>query len=142
MANCLRAFLLAGIVAVMAACLSACEYIPTSASELIDSDTIAVRAEATASDTFATNAKGTLEVTADWTVASNNVDIFIARGSGSCTAEALKNRSCDVVGSGESPTAKPESLTIANLAAGTYTLHVVNSGAAADTVSCHIVLTH
>lgn len=93
-----------------------------------------------ASETFATKGPGNLVVTADWTVASNDIDIFISRGTGPCTAESLKDHSCGFVGSGESLTAKPEALLIAELPAGRYTLHVVNSGAAADSVSCYIVL--
>ena len=36
---------------------------------------------------------------------------------------------------------KPEKLTMPNLAAGTYTLYVVNFGSTDESVACHIVLT-
>jgi len=114
---------------------------PAPVTRLIHDDAFAVGSRSVVPDTFATTSAGTLEVTVDWTFASNDVDIFIARGSEPCTLETFNNRSCGIIASEESTTLKPEKLTIPNFAAGSYTLYVANFGATDESVACHIVLT-
>lgn len=91
--------------------------------------------------TFTTTATGTLGVTVDWTFASNDVDIFIVRGTAPCTLTSFNNRTCGFIATSESTTQKPEKLSINNLAAGAYTLYVGNFGSSDESVAWQIVLT-
>jgi hypothetical protein len=85
---------------------------------------------------FATNAAGKLEIVLDWTFATNDLDIALARGD--CyTTEAA----CDIIDAAESLTAKPERLVIPALPAGTYTLLIANYGPAAESLSFQILHT-
>lgn len=91
--------------------------------------------------TFATTATGAIGVTVDWTVATNNVDIYLTRGNEPCTVDQFNNRQCSFLGFSESTGAKPETLSVPNLAAGPYTLYVGNRGPADESVSFQITLT-
>jgi hypothetical protein len=135
--------------AVMLAGLSACggggspshpSSPPPPVTRVIHDDAFAVASETVVPDTFATTSTGTLEVTLDWTFASNDVDIFIARGSEPCTLATFNDRSCGFIASAESTTLKPEKVSIPNLAAGSYTLYVANFGSSDESVACHITL--
>src|SRR5688572_12660501 len=44
---------------------------------------------------FTTGAAGTLDVTVDWTFATNNVDIYLARGG--CSFDQFVTNQCNVV---------------------------------------------
>jgi hypothetical protein len=90
---------------------------------------------------FTTTASGTIGVEVDWTFATNNVDIYLARGADPCTLEAINNRTCGYIATGESSSAKPERLTAPGLAAGTYTLYVGNRGATDESVAYQVTLT-
>jgi hypothetical protein len=114
---------------------------PVTRSTVIDDDAFAVPTKTIVPDVWVTTSTGTVEVTLDWTFATNDVDIFVARGSEPCTLETFVNRTCGFVATEESTVMKPEKLTLPNLAAGTYTLYVVNFGSTDDSVACHIVLT-
>jgi hypothetical protein len=50
-------------------------------------------------------------------------------------------RTCAFVATEESPTLKPERLTVPNLAAGTYTLYVANFGDTDESVAWQVTLT-
>ncbi len=89
---------------------------------------------------FTTTATGTLGVTVSWSHATNDLDIGVERGS--CTCDALLAGKCVDVAGSDSPTAKPETLSISNLAAGTYTLGVVNVGPGREAGSYQVLLTH
>jgi hypothetical protein len=114
---------------------------PVTRSTVIGDASFALGSRVVIPVTFATTASGTLEVTVDWTFASNDVDIFVARGSEPCTLETFNNRSCGFIATEESTTLKPEKLTIPNFAAGSYTLYVANFGATDESASYHLVLT-
>ena len=88
---------------------------------------------------FTTSAQGALEVTVDWTHASNDVDVLLERGDCNC-ALALAGDCQDLAGS-ESTTAKPERLAVANLSAGGYTLVVANAGPGRESASYELALT-
>ena len=68
-----------------------------------------------------TTATGTIGVTVDWTLSTNNVDIYLTRGTDPCTVDQFNNRQCSLLGFSESTGAKPETLSVPNLAAGPYT---------------------
>lgn len=67
-----------------------------------------------------------LEMIADWTFASNDIDIVLFRGN--CTPQAFVAQTCSEVAATTSTTAKPERLVVNNVAPGTYTIGVVNFG--------------
>jgi len=90
---------------------------------------------------FTTTATGTIGVLVDWTFATNDVDIYLARGTVPCSLEQFNNRQCTWLGSAESTTAKPERLSVPNLAAGPYTLYIVNFGNTQESMSFQITLT-
>ena len=91
--------------------------------------------------TFTTTSAGTLDVTVDWTFASNDVDIFLARGSAPCSLATFNDRSCGFIATEESKTMKPERLRSANLAPGAYSLYVANFGERDESVAWQFVLT-
>ena len=114
---------------------------PPPTSVVVHDDAFPVGSKVLVPDTFSTSATGTLVVTLDWTFASNDIDIFVARGTEPCTLQTFNNRTCPFIATEESATLKPEKLTIPNLPAGAYTLYVANFGATDESVACHIVLT-
>jgi len=88
---------------------------------------------------FTTTAAGVLDVTVDWTLAQDNVEIYLAQGE--CTIDQVNQRTCPFAGFSESATAKPERIHIPSLAAGTYSLMIGNRGPSIESVSYQIVLT-
>jgi len=90
---------------------------------------------------FTTAAAGSVGITVDWTFATNDVDIFVTRGSEPCTLGTFNDRSCGFIATEESVLMKPEKLTVPNLAAGTYTLYVANFGDTDESVAYQVTLT-
>ena len=83
-------------------------------------------------DAFITNATGDVDITVDWTFASNDVDVFLARGtvaqaqSPACQEDRPE---CPLELVAQVTTlSKPEVLRISGLAAGSYLVVVVNFG--------------
>jgi hypothetical protein len=114
---------------------------PSPVSTVIHDDSFAVGTSTVAQDTFTTASVGTLAVTVDWAFATDDIDIFVAKGTDPCTLETFNNRTCGFLAADESTTLKPEKLTVTNLAAGAYTLYVANYGSSDEWVACHIILT-
>lgn len=88
---------------------------------------------------FDTTSTGTIEATVDWTFATDNVEIYLVRGS--CTIDQFNNLTCPFVAFSESTTAKPERVRATNQAAGSYTLYIGNRGPQEEAVSFQIFLT-
>lgn len=88
---------------------------------------------------FSTDATGTIDATVDWTFTTDNVDIYIVRGS--CTVDQFNNRTCPFVAFSESASAKPEKVSAPNQAPGSFTLYIGNRGPAEEAVSYQIFLT-
>jgi hypothetical protein len=84
------------------------------------------------------NESGTLEVIADWTFASNDVDIQLFRGS--CTQQLLTTVGCTLITQTTSVTLKPERLTT-SITAGTYTLGFTNYGNTSESGVGQVFLT-
>jgi hypothetical protein len=89
---------------------------------------------------FTTTATGTVAISVSWSHASNDLDIGLARGS--CTCATALAEQCDEVASSDSATAKPETLNVSNLAAGPYTLAILNNGPGTEAGSYQVLLTH
>ena len=77
---------------------------------------------------------GTLELSADWTFASDSVGIFLGQG------DCLNNLSCPSLGQNISAS-KPKTLTVPNVQPGTYSLLVVNYGPNRESVSYQVFIT-
>lgn len=87
---------------------------------------------------FATTEAGALDVTVDWTFATNDVDAFLARGD--CSPQQFLVTQCQLLMTAESASAKPEKFTVPSLAAGTYTLLIGNAGPDDESVAWQVVL--
>jgi len=92
--------------------------------------------------TFTTTATGTVGATVDWTFATSDIDIFLVRGTLPCSVEQFNNDQCPFLGFSVSTSAKPERLSVPNLAAGPYTLYIVNFGSSDESLSYEITLTN
>ena len=114
---------------------------PPPVTRVIEQDTFALGSRTLVPNTFTTTSTGTVEVTVDWTLASSDIEIFLARGTEPCTLATFNNRTCGFIATAENPAQKPERLSVPNLAAGPYTLYIANFGASAESVACQIALT-
>jgi hypothetical protein len=88
---------------------------------------------------FATTETGSLEATVDWTYGTNDIDVYLARGS--CTFEQFVQEQCTIVASATSSTAKPERARLANQPAGTYTFLAANFGPDDESIAYQVVFT-
>jgi hypothetical protein len=82
---------------------------------------------------------GTVEITADWTFASSDIDIWFIQGS--CAATQAARGQCNVTNRTTSVTAKPERLTITGVPAGTYTVGLANFTNANESGNFQVFLT-
>jgi len=88
---------------------------------------------------FDTTSTGTIEATVDWTFASDNVEVYLVRGS--CTVDQFNDLTCPFVAFSESPTAKPERIRATNQGPGSFNLYIGNRGPDEEAVSFQIFLT-
>lgn len=96
---------------------------------------------------FTTSGVGTLDATVDWTFASDLLLMYITQGN--CTgdqfaAEACPDQpacECRFAVRSENQSQKPRVMTLANAAAGPYTLIVWNLGPSDESISYTIALT-
>ena len=86
---------------------------------------------------FNVPATGTLDVTVDWTVAANEIDVYLAVGT--CTAQQWPN--CAWIAASESRDFKPERLRVVGVTAGPYVLDIGSIGLGDESVSYQVVLT-
>lgn len=87
---------------------------------------------------FPTSRAGRLDATADWTLGTNNLDVYLVRGE--CNYDQLAAGQCEVLVASESLTAKPETVRYESPAASTYTIFVNNLGPGDESVSFQVVL--
>ena len=85
--------------------------------------------------TITAPANATLEATVDWTSPANQV--VLAWAQGDCAA----NPNCSPIAQNVG-TAKPKTVTAANLAAGNYTLVIANLGSTVESISFQIFAIH
>jgi hypothetical protein len=88
---------------------------------------------------FSTTAAGRLDVTVDWTFASNDLDIAIFTGS--CAAQQIVDLLCGVPAGLSETLNKPERLSLAGASAGDYTLAIDHLGARDESISYQMTLT-
>lgn len=92
-----------------------------------------------AAGTFSLGEPGTLEITADWTSADNNIDIFLYLGA--CTAEQARSNECAIANRTNNTTSKPERLNVIGVPTGLYSVGFVNFGPTTETGTFEIHLT-
>lgn len=92
-----------------------------------------------ATTTFQLTAGGTIEIVADWTFASSDIDILWYAGT--CTALQASRGECSILARTTSETQKPERLTIANVGAGTYTIGFANYANRSESGNFQVFLT-
>lgn len=92
-----------------------------------------------ASGPFGVPNGGTVEITADWTSASNNIDILFFLGS--CVSAQAVRGECTIANRTSSTTAKPERLNVIGVPAGNYSVGFANLGLTAETGSFEVFLT-
>jgi hypothetical protein len=114
---------------------------PAPVTTVVAQGSSSLNAETVAPVVFTTSTTGTLDMTVDWTFPSNDVDIFLARGSTPCTLATFNDRTCGFIATEESTTMKPAKLRAASLAPGTYSLYVANFGDRDESVAWQFVLT-
>jgi hypothetical protein len=88
---------------------------------------------------FTTTRAGALEAIADWTYATNDVDVAITRND--CSFDSFEAGQCEILAMTISTTAKPERARVENAVAGTYTLFVANFGPSEESISYQVILT-
>ena len=82
---------------------------------------------------------GTVEIAADWTFASNDIDILWYGGT--CTSNQAIRGQCAILARTTSVTQKPERLTITNAGAGAYSVGFANYGRTAESGNYQVFLT-
>jgi hypothetical protein len=82
---------------------------------------------------------GTVEIVADWTSPSNNIDIYFFLGS--CVSAQAVRGDCTIANRSSSTTTKPERLTIFGVPAGNYSVGFANLGLTNETGSFEVFLT-
>jgi len=115
--------------------------LPATTTRIVAQGSDSLESETVGFVVFNTAATGTLGVEVNWTFATNDVDIYLARGNEPCTEETFTNGTCTFVATAESGTLKPERLTVPNLAAGAYTLYLANFGDTDESVAWQVTLT-
>src|SRR5262245_32047616 len=80
------------------------------------------------------------DVTADWTVAGNDVNVYVAQGDCFDIPTALSVWSCLGVAQATGSTAKPERVSFSAAPSTTYRVFVLNRGSVADTVTVTVAL--
>ncbi len=82
---------------------------------------------------------GTLDATAQWTNATNDVDVFLT--SSSCSAQAFVANLCNILAKADSATNKPERMT-ASVISGNYKVWVYNLGPGTESGTVDMGLTY
>ena len=114
---------------------------PTPAPPVVVSQTqgFSLRAGFVSFANFSIPSTGTVEGVVDWTFPANDLDVYLTNAS--CTFDQLIANQCSMLGFSESVTAKPERVSVANVAAGNYIIWVANAGPGDETLSYQVVFT-
>lgn len=118
----------------LAACGSDGGMSPTANETRVSRQSVDARQGAAAAS-FLMGGGGTIEVSADWTIAGNNVDVYLTSGECRDVPSVLTALSCDVKARAEGETARPERLTFPGAAGTSYQVFVLNRGGKRDTVT-------
>jgi uncharacterized protein YfaP (DUF2135 family) len=81
----------------------------------------------------------TVDVTVQWTYAANDVDVFVTTTA--CTSDAFAAGGCSYVAKADGTATKPERLSFALTASGTYRVYVANFGPGQESGTLEIGIT-
>jgi hypothetical protein len=87
---------------------------------------------------FTTSRTGTIDITVDYTYASNVILVWVARGT--CTFEQFEAEQCTYAATSFTG-GTPRKVSVTGATAGTYTLIVGNLGPDDDSIAFQVVLT-
>jgi hypothetical protein len=107
---------------------------------VVSADQGGVSARTYAILSFATAAVGRLDITADWTIASSPIGIFVVPANTCSTVEQLNARSCNFLVRSEPSTVKPRKVSVPNFATGSYNLVIANFADVDESVAYQVVL--
>jgi hypothetical protein len=107
------------------------------AQKVIDSDSGSLPSKTLVYYDFSVPDSGRLDITLDWTYASNNMGLYVTPAN-TCTLAEFNARSCNFVIRSDSGT-KPRKVS-ANVTAGNFRWLIGNFGATDDSVSYQVVL--
>jgi len=81
---------------------------------------------------------GTLEATVEWTLATNDVDIYVTTDA--CSEQTFALFQCTFLASADSATTKPEHVSL-SVTAGAYRVWVVNLGPTEEAGTVEVAIT-
>ncbi|HVR70647.1 MAG TPA: hypothetical protein VMT87_07350 [Vicinamibacteria bacterium] len=81
---------------------------------------------------FAAPSTGTVDITVDWTFPASPIGVYVVRGA--CALDQFNARACDFLTRSESGQ-KPRTITLPNVAAGSYVLMLANFGEEDESLS-------
>ena len=87
---------------------------------------------------FSVPETGRLDVTLDWTYASNTIGVYVTPAN-TCTLAEFNARSCNFILRSET-SAKPRKVSVTGVAAGNYRWLFANFGTTDDSISYQVVL--
>lgn len=110
-----------------------------SGRDMVAVVSVGARGGAPAAGLGGLRAGSSVDVAADWTVSSNDVDVYVT-GADCLDVTALSVDTCLALAQASGPSAKPERLVFTAAAGASYRVFVVNRGAQADTVTVTIAV--
>jgi hypothetical protein len=113
----------------------------TTSTSVVDAGSSSLAVLTLLSVPFTITAAGTIGATVDWTFSTNDVDLFLTRGTNPCAAAQFNNSTCPFLDSATSATTQPETVSVPELTAGAYTLYIGNFGPTEESVGFQITLT-
>jgi hypothetical protein len=90
---------------------------------------------------FTTATTGRIDLTVDWTLPADDVEVLVATGRHTCVSgEYWDFSACNVVATVHDGS-KPKKVSLAAQAAGTFTLYILNNGPNTESVAWQVLLT-
>jgi hypothetical protein len=114
---------------------------PTATEVRVYNQSVAPLQTAAAAEMTLGSRGATVEVSADWTFAGNNVDVYATTAD--CfdfTPSVVEVARCLGLAEATGETAKPERLVFQGVAGGSYKVFVVNRGSASDMVTVRLTI--
>ena len=113
---------------------------PTATEVRVYNQTVAPQQEAEVAHVTLGTRGATVEVSADWTVGANNIDVYATPADCFNFSTSVIQVSSCLAAQAATPTSKPEQMTFEGAAGGTYRIIVVNRGVQADTVTVRLTI--
>jgi hypothetical protein len=88
---------------------------------------------------FTNPSQGDLDVTVDWTFASDRIHVYVSPNE--CSVDSINTDQCPFIIDSPPSSVKPRRLTVTAVAAGPHTLYIGNRGPEVEAVSWQVGLT-